>query len=157
MIFIPGQVMSKKNSTRIWQKNVTNKVTGKQSKIPFVTSSKQYKQWAKDTEEFWWKNKIEFLRLTKDIPKPWIIGLHFVRNSKQKFDFNNMSQGVMDEMQHYAWLVDDDMDECFPVPFTREHFPNKGALYLDQSNQYYTIDKESPGVYISLFKTMILQ
>ena len=68
---------------------------------------------------------------------PFEIGFHFVRKSKHKFDFNNANQIIADLLTAHGIIEDDNMDYFIPYAFK-------------MNEQYYTIDKENPGVYIKL-------
>lgn len=68
---------------------------------------------------------------------PFEIGFHFVRKSKRQFDFNNASQIIADLMTAHNIIEDDNMDYFIPY-----------ALKIN--NQFYTVDKENPGVYIEI-------
>jgi hypothetical protein len=68
---------------------------------------------------------------------PFKIGLHFVRDSKRKFDFHNACQIVADLLVAHDIIEDDNMDYFLPYP-------------LEINNQYYTVDKENCGVYIQI-------
>jgi hypothetical protein len=69
--------------------------------------------------------------------KPYEIGFHFVRGTKHKFDFNNATQIIADLMTAHDFIEDDDMDNFIPFPFKI-------------NNQFYTYNKENPGVYIKI-------
>jgi hypothetical protein len=71
------------------------------------------------------------------INKPYEIGFHFVRGTKHKFDFNNATQIIADLMTAHNFIEDDDMDNFIPFPFKI-------------NNQFYTYNKENPGVYIKI-------
>ena len=68
---------------------------------------------------------------------PFEVGFHFIRKSKHKFDFNNASQIIADLMTAHNIIEDDNMD-CF-IPY---------AFRINQ--QFYSVDKENPGVYIEI-------
>lgn len=68
---------------------------------------------------------------------PVEIGFHFVRKSKHKFDFNNANQIVADLLTAYGIIEDDNMDYFIPYAFKI-------------NDQFYTIDKENPGVYLKI-------
>jgi len=123
--FIPFNTPSSKNSKQ-W--------TGK-----FLTSSKNTHLWRKLTEPHWIKLKDEFLKELEKQPKnlPLFIGMHFVRKSKHKFDFNNVTQTIQDEMVTHGWLSDDNSDIMLPIP-------------LLENNSTYKHDKLNPGVYIKI-------
>jgi len=116
-IFVPYNVASSKNS-KVW--------TGKR-----LIHSKTAMRYIKKTSIYYANLASDFRAMTKDY-KPLRIGFYFVRDSKRKFDYNNVSQLPLDLMQKYKWIPDDCMDEVIPV-------------FLG-----YEINKENPGVYISL-------
>ncbi len=126
-IFIPFNTPSSKNSKQ-W--------TGS-----FLTSSKATHLWRKLTKSYWDKYKEDFLKDLESlsITGSILIGMHFVRKSRHKFDFNNVTQTVQDEMVKYEWLSDDNCDIMIPIP-------------LLKNNSFYTYDKLNPGVYIKIIK-----
>jgi hypothetical protein len=69
---------------------------------------------------------------------PYKVGFHFVRSSKRKFDFHNIVQIIADLMVAHDFIEDDDMDHFIPVPFKIK-------------GNYYTLDKEKPGVYVKIY------
>lgn len=73
----------------------------------------------------------------KDKDQPYLLACHFVRNSKRDFDFNNATQIIMDLMVAHDMVEDDCMRVLIPVP-----------LMIDE--EWYSIDKENPGVYIKI-------
>lgn len=70
---------------------------------------------------------------------PIIVGMHFVRDSKRSFDFNNANAIIMDLLTAFDIIEDDDMSVCFPQ-----------VLWID--DKHYSVDKENPGVYISILR-----
>jgi hypothetical protein len=122
-IFIPGNVPSSKNSKQ-W--------TGK-----MLINSKPVRNYIKNTKEHYVKCKEEFdshlVTMQGDCRTyPLHIDFYFVRNSKRKFDYINPAQTVQDLMVKYEWIEDDNCDIIIP------HFSG------------YHVDKENPGVYITL-------
>ena len=75
--------------------------------------------------------------LFKGSVSPIKVGLHFVRKDKKHFDFHNISQIVFDLMVAHDIIEDDNMNCILPFPYMID-----GA--------WYSIDKENPGVYISI-------
>lgn len=69
---------------------------------------------------------------------PYVIGFHFVRKTKHKFDFNNANQIIADLMTAHDMIEDDNMDYFIPVPFKMH-------------DRWYSYDKENPGVFIKIF------
>lgn len=75
--------------------------------------------------------------MIKGLQKPLMIGFHFVRDSKRKYDYCNMLQICQDMMVKHQWIEDDNVDEMYPVPFKVD-------------GKYSTVDKSKPGVYIKV-------
>ena len=73
ILFCELNVPSSKNSRR-W--------TGKH----FVPSA-AVMRWRKKTRQWWTDNKEQFIQGTKDKNKPLRIGMHFVRESRRKYDW----------------------------------------------------------------------
>jgi len=68
---------------------------------------------------------------------PVIIGMHFVRNSKHKWDFNNATHIILDLMTALDIIPDDSVDYIFPVP-------------MSINGIFWSYNKENPGVYINI-------
>ena len=125
VFFCPTGTPSSKNSRR-W--------TGSR-----FLPSKATELWREETKDWWEGNKDKFLNELSGLEKPYLIGMHFVRKSKHKFDVINPMQSVQDEAVKYEYIDDDNADEMIPFP-----------LSLDK--KWYTYDKENPGVYIKIIK-----
>lgn len=69
-----------------------------------------------------------------------VLGVHFVRGTKMKFDFHNACQIVMDMLVAFDLIEDDNMDCMIPVPMVI-------------GGKYFSYNKENPGVYLSVLKT----
>ena len=122
-IFIPFNTPSSKNS-RTW--------TGKYS-----IENKRVTEYRKNTKPFFIQNKKLFLSMLEGKEKPYLIGFHFVRNNRHKFDFCNMLQIVQDVMVSEEYLLDDNCDEILPVPYLKD-------------GKYYSVDKLGCGTYITI-------
>jgi hypothetical protein len=127
-IFIPGNVASSKNSKQ-W--------TGK-----YLVWSKVAQKYKKETSWYWKLYKGEFHKMIDGKIKPYKVGFFFVRDSKRKFDIVNLVQTCQDLMVEYGWIADDNADEMLPFPFA-ELDPLFGT-------KWYGIDKDKPGVYITV-------
>lgn len=79
----------------------------------------------------------ELTNIFKDSVSPIKVGLHFVRKDKKHFDFHNISQIVFDLMVAHNIIEDDNMNCVIPFPYMI-------------GGAWYSIDKENPGVYISI-------
>jgi len=62
---------------------------------------------------------------------PHIIGFHFVRDSKRKFDIINAAQIIFDLLVAHGVIEDDDASHLIPMP-------------IQINNAWYQIDKEFP-------------
>lgn len=134
-IFIPNNFPSFKNSKRM---------IIKEGQKPLLINSKTVMKYKKISKLDWLENKEIFHYLSKDMEKPLLVGLHFVRNSKRIYDWVNMVQGVQDLMVSYEWIKDDNVLELIPLPFKM-----KGS--------YSSYNKEKSGVWIVPITNKILQ
>lgn len=126
-IFIPINTPSLKNS-KMW--------TGRR-----LIASKTVLSYIKATQQDYTNNRDIWLKMIEGKEKPFIVGFHFIRKSKHKFDFINACQIVQDLMVKNNWIEDDNMDELIPA-----------CLFIEEDNQLYgyTYDKENPGVLINV-------
>lgn len=74
--------------------------------------------------------------MIKDKKKPYYIGFYFIRNSKRKFDYNNLTQLPQDLMVKYKWLEDDNADYIVPIGLG------------------YTVNKAKAGLIITVLDTI---
>ena len=70
---------------------------------------------------------------------PIKLGVHFVRNTKARFDFHNICQIVFDLLVAFDIIEDDNMDCILPFP-------------MEIDGKWYSVDKNNPGCYISILK-----
>jgi len=124
-IFIKGQTPSSKNS------RITNRATGRS--FP----SKNTQKYVKESKQDYLDNKERFLKMLEGKEQPYLIEFHFVRDSRRRWDFHNISQVVCDLFTLYGYLEDDNTNIMFPVP-------------LKMNDKYFTVDKDDPGVWISV-------
>lgn len=75
----------------------------------------------------------------KDVTYPVIIGFHFVRSSKRRFDFHNAVQIIADLLVAHRFIEDDNMDCMIPIP-------------IKINDRWYSIDEQRPGVKIKVFQ-----
>lgn len=75
---------------------------------------------------------------------PVILGMHFVRSSRRRFDFNNASQIICDLLAAHGFVEDDDCDHLYPVPMWR----NGG---------FYSLDKHAPGVWLAVLDRQVFK
>lgn len=101
--FIGKNLASSKNSKIVtWNK-----------KIVMSKSSKEYIAWAKD---IFVENLPRFLEMKNKIQtKPLYIGFYLYRDSKRRYDFNNINQMAMDLFVKHGYIEDDNVYETIPV------------------------------------------
>ena len=68
---------------------------------------------------------------------PIKLGIHFVRQTKAKFDFHNICQILFDLMVAFCIIEDDNMDCILPFP-------------MQMNGAWYSVDKNNPGAYIAI-------
>ena len=155
MIFIKGQVPSLKNSKIKTNKGIFHSKTvtkfirslGIQS---FSSSKKTVKEYV-DPDRI---NQIELLRddfnnMKRGKEDPIFIGYHFVRQDKRLFDFSNAVEIIQDLFTAHNMIEDDNVKYVFPIPMTIDgKLPSNKTI---RKKQFYTIDKNNPGVFIKLF------
>ena len=164
-IFLPGNVASSKNSRELGfyylkpedESSWFIKKDGNYRKIrPTLQSSKLTKEYVKHIAPFIIENRIKFKKLLEGLTKPYIVELHFVRDSKRAFDFQNATQCISDSLTgHYwkndkqipyistQWLNDDNMSEVLFIP------PLQAP--------HYTVDTKKPGVWITVLRPEQIQ
>jgi len=136
IIFIEGNVPSLKNSKQFIPSRVTK--NGKIIKSMLIPSKTVTKYLRAYEYQFMAAAKTHFKKLAGQ-DEPYIIGFHFVRSTKHKFDFGNACQILQDLMVKYKWITDDNMDYLIPMPFKI-------------NGEWYSYNKLKPGVYIKIFK-----
>lgn len=127
LIFIPGSVPSSKN--------------GRQNFKGISLASKATLQWRANTALFWNKFRSHFKKQCEGKEFPLIVGMHFVRKTRHKWDFINPCETVQDEMTHKEWIEDDNTTIMYPVP-------------LKVNDQLWSYDPKHPGVYIHVLENI---
>lgn len=141
MIFIPGNIPSSKNSKIATSKGVfMSKAVGRflrEIGIQSYSVSRKTAQFYKTKPCYFPID--EFNELMKYAPDngPAIIGVHFVRATKAKFDFHNICQIIFDLLVALEIIDDDNMDCVIPMPFKLH-------------GVWYSVDKDNPGAYVTL-------
>lgn len=139
MIFLKGNVPSLKNSKIKTSRGIfPSKTVIKYLRYlgikSYSSSKKRVEEYVKRENMFKETLKVLFQGENK---YPLIVGFHFVRDSKRKFDFNNATQIIADLLTAHDFIEDDDMDHFLPIP-------------MELGGQVYSIDKDNPGVYIKI-------
>ena len=79
----------------------------------------------------------ELQELLKNVKYPVIIGFHFIRGTKHKWDFHNACQILLDVFTAFDIIQDDDMTHIIPQ-----------CLWIE--GNHYSYDKSNPGVIIQI-------
>ena len=142
MIWIDGNVPSSKNSkvkskNGVFASSTVKRYLGALGIQTYSVRDKTVKGYAR-RPNLVEKLRPEFEKALEGREYPIRVGFHFVRDSKRKFDFHNIVQIVADLMVAHDFIEDDNMDCFIPVPFKIK-------------GNYYTVDKECPGVYIKIY------
>ena len=123
-IFIPGNVPSSKNSRMM-------------TKSGLLIKSPLCFKYEKATKDIFVEKSKEFREYVGEIDKPLFIRLHFVRDSKRRCDFHNLTQFIADLLVKNGWIEDDNMNQVFFVPYKIE-------------GKWYSIDKKNCGIWIKV-------
>lgn len=141
MVFIKGNIPSSKNSkvaikTGVFHSKTVGKFLRDQGILHYSASKKQITYYKTKPCVFPVK-ELSRLFSTSNSGNPVKIGIHFVRQSKSKFDFHNLVQVILDLMVAFDIIEDDNMDCILPFP-----------MQID--GKWYSIDKDNPGCYITI-------
>ena len=142
-VFIKGSIPSSKNSKVATSKGVFHsKTVGKflrEMGIQHYSSGRKEVTFYKTIPCVFPVKELK--ELFDGVEYPCEIGLHFVRQTKAKFDFINIAQILMDLLVAFEIIPDDNMDYIIPY-----------AYKID--DRYYTIDKDNPGCWIVISKKL---
>jgi hypothetical protein len=154
-IFIPGLVYSSKNSKEIRHRNLDKSPMGrirsfrylKSGEVKpvgaFIASNQNVHNYVQKTAAAYQMQRKHFLKMIKNVPKPYFVQMKLVRNTKLKWDFGNMTQLISDLMTKHSWIDDDDITEMIPIP----PLPLDGPV---EKNPVFLIHKPMPGVLIKV-------
>jgi len=141
LIFIPFNTPSLKNSKIKTSRGIFSSKTVKKYLtalgIQSYSSSRKIVIGYKRRPNIFEELRPQFEEALKDLEAPYKVHMHFVRNSKRSFDFNNANQIIADLLVAHDIIEDDNMDYYLPIP-------------LELEGNAYSVDKENPGVYIHL-------
>lgn len=135
MIFIPGNVPSKKTSQQLFIRQ-----TAKGPRPGFLPS-KLTREYIKNTQWLYIQQRPKFLDLIRNLPKPLFIGFHFVRADNRSFDFAGPQETIQDILTLHRFIPDDNISEMVPIP-----------LFLNGKSHH--VSKTNPGVYIHVFTSL---
>lgn len=152
MIFIPFNTPSLKNSKiktsrGIFSSSTVKKYLGSLG-IQSYSSSKKIVVGYKTRENKFESFIPEFKRLLEGKEFPVLIGFHFVRDSKRKFDFGNATEVIFDLLTAHGIIPDDNMSFVFPSVISIDGIlPTRENI---NKHEWHSVNKESPGVYIDI-------
>ena len=137
MVFVKGNIPSSKNSKVATSKGVFHSKTvakwlREQGIQHYSVSKKEVTLYKTRPCVFPVK---ELKELFKDVEYPCEVGLHFVRQTKSRFDLINIAQIIMDLMVAFGIIEDDDISHVVP----RNVWIN---------GQPSSVNKTNPGVFI---------
>lgn len=142
-IFIPGNVPSLKNSKIATSKGVfASKTVRKYLQALGVKSYSVRKRAVENykTRPNLFSEAVEpMLMLLNSAIPPHLIGFHFVRGTKHKFDWINAVQIMADLLVVHRVIPEDDMTVFIPYAF-----PNP-------EGDYFSYDKKKPGCILAVF------
>lgn len=124
MIFIPYNVPSGKNN-----REVRTKFTKTGKRYNGIVNSEAYKTYKNNSGHYWNLNRKKFQEAFNPLPKPCAIALHFIKSTKQSFDFIGPCETIQDVMQLFGWIPNDDFSQIFTIP-------------LLVNGRYYSVDKK---------------
>ena len=141
MVFIQGNIPSSKNSKVATSRGVFHsKTVGKflrEQGIQHYSVSKKEITYYKTRPCVFPVEQLSQLLSASHGTKPVKIGIHFVRQTKAKFDFHNICQIIFDLMVAFSIIEDDNMDCILPFP-------------MQMNGNWYSVDKLNPGAYITI-------
>jgi hypothetical protein len=139
MIFVPGNCPSLKNGKvmgKFHPKTVTKYL--RSLNIQTYSASKKEVKGYKDP------NRPNLFRqyigdYFADRKYPILVGTHFIRRTRQRFDIINAQQIIFDLLTAHGYIEDDNAKFIIPVTFRI-------------NGNDYSIDKENPGTWIKIFR-----
>ena len=143
MVFITGNIPSSKNSKVATSKGVFHSKTvtkwlREQGIQSYSASRKELTGYKTRPILFPVQQLKELISINySEDGLPLKIGIHFVRQSKAKFDFHNICQVIFDVMVAAGIIEDDNMDCILPFP-----------MQID--GKWYSVDKNNPGCWITI-------
>ena len=159
-IWLPGAVPSAKNSKEIGfffkpkgaESSWYIKKNGEFKPIqPTLRSSDQTAEYIKHIVQHIIDNKARFKALVKDMPKPYIIQLFFVRKTKAMFDWQNPCQCVSDCISGSYWKNHPKIPQIVTSWIDTDDISN--VLFIPPLQEpFYSVDPANPGVWLSVIE-----
>lgn len=143
MVFIEHNTPSSKNSKQRTAKGfmVMSKTVTKFLRAHGIQSFSSSKKYVKGYKTVPMTFPVEELKwMLRGHEYPIVLGFHFVRGTRHRFDFNNVNQLLLDLLTAFDIIEDDDMNCIIPQCMKIE-------------DKYYSYDKENPGCFISVIES----
>jgi len=141
MVFISGSIPSSKNSKVATSEGVSHSKTVvkflREQGIQHYSVSKKEITYYKTRPCIFPVERLSQLLSESHGIMPIKLGIHFVRQTKAKFDFHNICQILFDLMVAFDIIEDDNMDCILPFP-------------MQMNGLWYSVDKDNPGVYTAI-------
>jgi hypothetical protein len=153
MIFIPYNTPSLKNSKvktskGIFSSKTVKKYLGLLGIQTYSSSKKTVKGYVTRDNEFE-KLRKGFEVLMEDKGFPLLLGFHFVRDTKRKFDFGNATEIIFDLLTAHDIIPDDNISFIIPSIMSKDGvLPSSTNM---REIEWYSVDKENPGVYLNIY------
>ena len=141
MVFIQGNIPSSKNSKVATSRGVFHSKTVssflREQGILHYSAGRKEVTYYKTRPCLFPLAELSQLFSQKTGIKPVKIGIHFVRQTKAKFDFHNICQILFDLMVAFDIIEDDNMDCVLPFP-------------MEIDGKWYSVNKNKPGAWIAV-------
>lgn len=139
MIFIPGQVPSLKNSKvkGIYHPKTVVKYLRSLNIQGYSASKKEVKEYKSPNRPNLFRQYVG--NFFEGAEYPIVLGFHFVRKTRAKFDYINSMHIIHDLLTAHDFIKDDNCD-CL-VPFV-----------LKINGNYYSVSKHAPGVWLRIME-----
>lgn len=153
MIFIPYNTPSLKNSKVKTSKGVFSSKTVKKylNKLGiqnYSSSKKIVKGYVAKENEFEILRN-EFKKSLENKRFPLLLGFHFIRDSKRKFDFGNATEIIFDLLTAHDIIPDDNISYIIPSIMSVDGvLPSISNM---REIEWYSVNKEKPGVYLNIY------
>jgi hypothetical protein len=138
MIFIRGNVPSLKNSKikGIYHPKTVTKYLRSLNIQGYSASKKTVKEYKDPNRPNLFRQQIG--TFFNGVEYPIVLGFHFVRDSKRRFDHINAMHVVLDLLTAHDYIPDDNCEYIIPAIFKL-------------NGKTYTVDRINPGVYIKIY------
>jgi len=100
--------------------NIPSKKNSKRWTGTHIISSKNVTAFERNISLVFSIQKSRFLEVANATSKPILLGMYLIRDTKREFDYNNITQVILDEMEEHGYLSRDNMDNVVVIPLGYE-------------------------------------